>query len=344
MTPPVGSRVGLGTWAIGGPGRRGGWGAQADADSLAAIHAALDRGVDWLDTAPLYGRGHAEELIGRALAERPDAVRSVRVATKCGWPWVGRRARPFARLTAASIRAELEQSLRRLRAERVDLYQIHHPRPPEQLAEGWEELARLRERGLLGACGVCNAGVADLQRLRAIAPVASLQVPYSLLRRDAEDDLLPYCRRHGIPVLAASPLHSGMLADGFGRARVARLPGDDWRRGHRDFTEPRLGAHLRAVERLRAMAGGRPLAWLALGWLLAQPGVHAAILGARHPRQVAEALTPWPELDEAEVAGLGAAAGPRAPRHDADRDPLRASVLRYDDPLEPVGEPWESAD
>jgi len=312
MTPPVGSRVGLGTWAIGGPGRRGGWGAQADSDSLAAIHAALDRGVDWLDTAPLYGRGHAEELTGRVLAERPDAGRAVRVATKCGWPWVGRRARPFARLTATSVRNELEQSLRRLRAERVDLYQIHHPRPPEQLAEGWEELARLRERGLIAACGVCNAGVADLERLRPIAPVAALQVPYSLLRREAESDLLPYCRRHGIPVLAASPLHSGMLADGFGRARVARLPGDDWRRGHYEFQDPRLGAHLRAVERLRALARGRPLAWLALGWLLAQPGVHAAILGARHPRQVAEALTPWPALDEAEAARLGTAAEPRA--------------------------------
>jgi aryl-alcohol dehydrogenase-like predicted oxidoreductase len=301
-------RVGLGTWAIGGPGWRGGWGAQSDADSLATIHAALDRGVDWLDTAPLYGRGHAETLIGHALADRPRRGRDVRIASKCGWPWVGRRARPFARLTAASVRGELEQSLRRLRAERVDLYQVHHPRPPEQLAEGWEELARLRERGLVGACGVCNAGVADLERLRAIAPVESLQIPYNLLHRDAEDEVLPYCRRHGIPVLAASPLHSGMLADGFDRARVSRLPGDDWRRGHRDFTEPRLTACLRAVERLRAAAGGRPLARLALGWLLAQPGVHAAILGARHPRQVAEALTPWPELDVAAAARLGTAA------------------------------------
>ena len=313
MTAPVGSRVGLGTWAIGGPGWRGGWGAQADADSLATIHAALDRGVDWLDTAPLYGRGHAEELIGRALAERPGDGRGVRIATKCGWPWVGRRARPFARLTAASVRAELEQSLRRLRAERVDLYQIHHPRPPEQLAEGWEELARLREQGVVGACGVCNAGIADLERLRAIAPVAALQVPYNLLRRDAEADLLPHCRRHGIPVLAASPLHSGVLADGFGRARVARLRGDDWRRGHRDFTGPRLGAHLRAVEQLRTIAGGRPLPWLALAWLLAQPGVHAAILGARTPRQVAEALTPWPKLEAAEVARLGTLAASPLP-------------------------------
>ena len=318
MTPPVAGpaglgRVGLGTWAIGGPGRRGGWGAQADADSVATIHAALDRGIDWLDTAPLYGRGHAEELVGRALAERPAGGRGVRIATKCGWPWVGRRARPFARLTAASVRTELEQSLRRLRAERVDLYQIHHPRPPEQLADGWEELSRLRERGLVGACGVCNATVADLDRLRAIAPVETLQVPYSLLRRDAEADLLPYCRRHGIPVLAASPLHSGMLADGFDRARVARLPGDDWRRAHPDFRDPRLGAHLHAVERLRALAGGRPLAWLALGWLLAQAGVQSAILGARHPRQVAEALTPWPEVDAAEAARLGAVAGSPLP-------------------------------
>ncbi len=320
MTAPVGSRVGLGTWAIGGPGRRGGWGTQADADSLATIHAALDRGVDWLDTAPLYGRGHAEELIGRALAERPGDGRGVRLATKCGWPWVGRRARPFARLTAASIRGELEQSLRRLRTERIDLYQIHHPRPPEQLAAGWQELARLRERGLIGACGVCNATVADLDRLLAIAPVEALQVPYSLLRRDAEAKLLPYCRRHGIAVLAASPLHSGMLADGFDRARVARLPGDDWRRGHPDFNDPRLAGHLRAVERLRAVAGGRPLAWLALAWLLAQPGVHAAILGARHPRQVADALTQWPKLEAAEVSRLGTLAASPLPGHPKSYD------------------------
>ena len=321
-------RIGLGTWAIGGPGWRGGWGAQADADSLAAIHAALDRGVDWLDTAPLYGRGHAETLIGRALAERALAERAlaeralaeranagcgVRVASKCGWPWVGRRARPFARLTAASVREELQQSLRRLRAERVDLYQIHHPRPPEQLAEGWEELARLRDRGLIGACGVCNATVADLDRLRAIAPVAALQVPYSLLRRDAEAEVLPYCRRHGIAVLASSPLHSGMLADGFDRARVTRLPGDDWRRQHPEFRDPRLAAHLQVVERLRAVAGERPLARTALAWVLAQPGVHGAILGARHPHQVAEALTPWPELDADEAARLGAVAASPSP-------------------------------
>ncbi len=308
----VPGRVGLGTWAIGGPGWRGGWGAQADADSLATIHAALDRGVDWLDTAPLYGRGHAEELIGTALRGRSDRDR-VHIATKCGWPWVGRRARPFARLTAASVRDELQQSLRRLRAERIDLYQIHHPRPPEQLAEGWEELARLRERGLIGACGLCNAGVADLDRLRAIAPVATLQVPYSLLRRDAEEELLPYCRRHGIAVLAASPLHSGMLTGGFDRARAARLPGDDWRREHHDFTDPLLAAHLQVVERLRAVTGGRPLARLALGWVLAQPGVHAAILGARRPAQVFEALTPWPGLDAGEVSRLSAAATSPSP-------------------------------
>lgn len=307
MTAPVASRIGLGTWAIGGPGWRGGWGAQTDADSLAAIHAALDGGVDWLDTAPLYGRGHAETVIGRALAERPDAGRGVRVATKCGWPWVGRHARPFARLTAASVRGEMHASLRRLRVERIDLYQVHHPRPPEQLAEGWEELARLRERGLIGACGLCNAPAAVVDRLRAIAPVATLQVPYSLLRRGAETELLPYCRSRGIAVLAASPLHSGMLTTGFDRARVARLRGDDWRREHRDFRDPRLGAHLQIIERLRAVAGGRPLTRLALGWLLAQPGVHAAILGARRPQQVVEALTPWPELDAGEVARLSAA-------------------------------------
>lgn len=307
MNPPVGSRIGLGTWAIGGPGWRGGWGAQTDADSLAAIHAALDCGVDWIDTAPLYGRGHAEALIGRALAERPGAACGVRVATKCGWPWAGRRARPFARLTAASIRGELHASLRRLRAERIDLYQIHHPRPPAQLVEGWEELARLRERGLIGACGLCNAGAADVERLHAVAPVAALQTPYSLLRREAEAEVLPCCRRRGIAVLAASPLHSGMLAAGFDRAQVARLPGDDWRREHPDFRDPRLGAHLRVIERLRSAAGGRPLAQMALGWLLAQPGVHAAILGARRPQQVVEALTPWPAIGAADAAWFSAA-------------------------------------
>ena len=308
MSAPLGSRVGLGTWAIGGPGWRGGWGAQEDADSLATIHAALDRGVDWLDTAPLYGRGHAETLIGRALAERTDPGRPVRVATKCGWPWVGRRARPFPRLTAASIRAELQMSLRRLRLDRIDLYQIHHPRPPQQLVEGWEELARQRERGVIGAAGICNCTAGELDRLRAIAPVATVQVPYSLLRREAEEELLPYCGRHGIAVLAASPLRSGMLTTGFDRARAARLAGDDWRRQHAAFRDPQLAAHLAAIERLRAVAGARPLVGLALGWVLAQPGVQAAILGARRPAQVAEALDPWPDLDAGEVARLSAAA------------------------------------
>ncbi len=309
MITPQASRVGLGTWAIGGPGWRGGWGTQADSDSLAAIHTALDCGVDWLDTAPLYGRGHAETLIGRALAERPDTGRLVRIATKCSWPWVGRRARPFARLTATSVREELNQSLKRLQTKHIDLYQIHHPFPPEQLAEGWEELARLRECGLIGACGVCNATVSDLDQLRAIAPVATLQVPYNLLRRDAEAEILPYCRRHGIAVLAASPLNSGMLTDEFSRARVERLPGDDWRRDHPNFQEPRLNRHLEIVSRLRSVAGERSLVRLALGWLLAQPGVHGAILGARHQNQVAEALTPWPALEAEEADHLSSVAG-----------------------------------
>lgn len=302
------SRVGLGTWAIGGPGWRGGWGTQDKADSLATIHAAIDRGIDWIDTAPLYGRGRAEALIGRALVERTDSGRPVQVATKCGWPWVGRRARPFARLTAASIRDELHSSLRRLRVDRIDLYQIHHPQPAEQLAEGWEELARQRERGLIGAVGICNCTVQELDFLRAIAPVATVQVPYNLLHRGAEKELFPYCSRHGVTALAASPLHSGMLVTGFNRDRVTRLPGDDWRRRHAEFKDPQLSGYLQVIERLNTTAGDRSLARLSLAWVLAQPGVHAAILGARRPEQVEEALDPWPELGKDEVTQLSAVA------------------------------------
>ena len=298
------SRIGLGTWSIGGSGWPGGWGEQDSADSLATIHAALDHGVNWLDTSPLYGRGRAEMIIGQALAQRTNSRSLVQIATKCGWPWVGRRKRPVARLTGASIRDELNSSLRRLRTDRVDLYQIHHPTPAGQLEEGWEELARQRERGIIGAAGICNCTVSDLERLSSIAPVSTVQIPYNLLQRDAEETLLPYCRRHGIAVLASSPLQNGMLTTRFDRKRVAQLPGNDWRRHHPNFQEPRLSSYLEVIQDLRAAVENQPLARIALGWVLAQPGVHAAILGARLPHQINEALRPWPNLDEDNVASL----------------------------------------
>ena len=301
------SRIGLGTWSIGGPGWSGGWGAQDNADSLATIHAALDHGVNWLDTSPLYGRGRAETIVGQALAQRANSRCFVQIATKCGWPWVGRRKRPFARLTRASIRDELNSSLRRLRTDRIDLYQIHHPTPTEQLEEGWEELARQHEKGVIGAVGICNCTVNDLKRVRSIAPVSTVQVSYNVLQRDAEETLLPFCRKHGIAVLASSPLHSGMLTTRFDRSRVAQLPGNDWRRRHPDFQEPLLSAYLEVVQSLRTAAGNQPLARIALGWVLSQPGIHAAILGARLPCQVSEALRPWPNMDGDNVARVIAA-------------------------------------
>lgn len=294
--------LGFGAWAIGGGDWSFGWGSQDDRDSVAAIREALDLGVNWIDTAAVYGLGHSEEVVARALE---GVARRPYVFTKCGRVWNERRE-VGKRLTAASVRAECEASLRRLRVERIDLYQVHWPEPDEDVEEGWTELARLRAEGKVRWIGVSNFSVGQLERARSIAPVTSLQPPYSLLRREIEPDILPYCRRHGIGVLAYSPMASGLLTGAWTRARHAALPEDDWRK-HKNplFQEPRFSGALAGVETIRGVAarhGVSPGA-VALAWVLGNPAVTGAIVGARRAGQLTELVA---------AAGLELTSGERA--------------------------------
>jgi len=242
------TKVGLGTWAIGGGGWAYGWGPQDDAESMAAIRRALDLGINWIDTAAVYGLGHSEEIIGRALAGRRDEVI---IATKCGLVWDEGSTTPYGRLKAESVRREAEASLRRLEVEVIDLYQIHWPDPDADIEEAWGVIADLIREGKVRYGGVSNFSVEQLKRVQAIHPVASLQPPYSMLRRGIEEDLLPYCAANDIGVIAYSPMQAGLLTGKFTKERVANLPDDDWRKRNSRFQEPDLSANLAFVEKLR---------------------------------------------------------------------------------------------
>ncbi len=279
--------VGFGTWALGGSGWKFAWGPQDDADSVAAIHRALDLGINWIDTAAVYGFGHSEEVVGRAVKGRRS---SVILATKCGRVRQAGTDEIGSCLRAASVRAEIEASLRRLGTDRIDLYQVHWPKPEEEIEEGWEEIARAVKAGKIRYAGVSNFSREQIERVRKIHPVASLQPPYSMLRRDVEAELLPWCAANGIGVVAYSPMQTGLLAGKFTRERIAALPADDWRRASPYFTEPLLTKNLAVVEGLRAIAarGGRSVAELAVAWVLRRPEVTSAIVGSRRPGQVDE--------------------------------------------------------
>ena len=278
------SRVGFGAWAIGGPEYDWGWGEQDDEQSLAAIHRALELGVNWIDTAAQYGFGHSEEVVGRALAgldERPF------VFTKGGQPEGPNRA-TLQTLKRDSLRRECEASLRRLGADAIDLYQLHFPIPDEEVEEGWTTLAELKDEGLIRHIGVSNFSVEQLRRAQAIAPVETLQPPYSLLDREVEDEILPFCEREGIGVIVYSPMASGMLTGKMTRERIQGLPDDDWRRRSDRFREPQLSRNLELVERLKRVGerhGVSPGA-VAVAWTLQNPAVDGAIVGFRRPDQV----------------------------------------------------------
>jgi aryl-alcohol dehydrogenase-like predicted oxidoreductase len=280
------TRVGYGAWAIGGSGWQFAWGSQDDNESIVAIHRALELGVNWIDTAAVYGLGHSEEVVGRALKEwrgsRPY------VFTKCGLRGDAKGDVQKV-LSADSIRGEVEESLRRLSVDVIDLYQIHWPPDPDSasLEEGWSTLADLKREGKVRWIGVSNFNVQQLRRAQAIAPVTSLQPRYSLVHREIDDEILPYCLSEGIGVIVYSPMASGLLTGAMTRERAARLPKDDWRRGHPDFTGPNLSHNLTLVEHLRAIANrhSRSVGEIAITWTLRHPAVTGAIVGARNPRQ-----------------------------------------------------------
>jgi aryl-alcohol dehydrogenase-like predicted oxidoreductase len=278
--------VGYGAWAIGGSGWQFAWGSQDENDSIAAIHRSLELGVNWIDTAAVYGLGHSEEVVARALKTWPGT--RPYVFTKCGLRWdVNGNVRKV--LSADSIRREVEDSLRRLSLEAIDLYQIHWPPDPDsaQLEEGWSQLAQLQRQGKVRWIGVSNFNVQQLRRAQTIAPVTSLQPQYSLVHRETEDQILPYCLQEGIGVIVYSPMASGLLTGAMTRERAAKLPKDDWRKNHPDFSEPALSRNLALVERLREIARrhNRSAGEVAIAWTLHNPAVTGAIVGARNARQ-----------------------------------------------------------
>ena len=278
--------VGYGAWAIGGSGWQFSWGSQDDNESIAAIHRALELGVNWIDTAAVYGLGHSEEVVARALKSwtgpRPY------VFTKCALRWDA-TGQVRKVLSADSIRREVEDSLRRLQVDVIDLYQIHWPPDPDsaELEEGWSTMAALQREGKVRWIGVSNFDVQQIRRAQTIAPAASVQPPYSLIHREAENEILPYCEREKIGVIVYSPMASGMLTGAMTRQRIDRLAREDWRRGSPDFNEPNLSRNLALVECLRRIAEnhGRGVGEVAIAWTLHNPAVTGAIVGARNARQ-----------------------------------------------------------
>jgi aryl-alcohol dehydrogenase-like predicted oxidoreductase len=278
--------VGYGAWAIGGSGWQFSWGAQNDDDSMAAVHRALELDVNWIDTAAVYGLGHSEEVVGRALKTWSGA--QPYVFTKCGLRW-NASGQIEKVLRRDSIRKEAEESLRRLNVDIIDLYQIHWPPDPDsaELEESWSTLAELKREGKVRWIGVSNFSVKQIRRTKAIAPVTSVQPPYSLINRAAEEDLLPYCVREGIGVIVYSPMASGLLTGAMTRERAAKLSKDDWRSTDPEFQEPRLSQNLMLVEKLREIGNrhGRSPGEVAIAWTLRNPAVTGAIVGARGARQ-----------------------------------------------------------
>ena len=300
------TRVGYGAWAAGGSGWQFAWGSQDDNDSIAAIHRALELGVNWIDTAAVYGLGHSEEVVARALKSwsgpRPY------IFTKCALRWDA-DGNVQKVLSADSIRREVEDSLRRLSLDTIDLYQIHWPPDPDSpaLEEGWSTLAALKREGKVRWIGVSNFNVEQLKRAQAIAPVTSLQPPYSLVHREVEDKILPYCLREGIGVIVYSPMASGLLTGAMTRERASKLPQDDWRRGHPDFTEPNLSRNLALVQLLREIAKrrNRSIGEVAIAWTLHHPAVTGAIVGARNAKQAEGVMRAGDlQLDNKEVSEI----------------------------------------
>jgi aryl-alcohol dehydrogenase-like predicted oxidoreductase len=277
--------TGCGSWAVGGAGWAFGWGHQDDSDSIAAILRALELGVNWIDTAAVYGLGHGEEIVARALEEWKG--KTPLVFTKCGLIWDA-QGQITRKMTASLIRKECEDSLRRLRTDVIDLYQVHWPpHIVTEIEEGWATLAALRKEGKVRWIGVSNFNAAQMERCRAIADLTSLQPPYSLIRREIEPEILPYCRQHSIGVITYAPMASGLLTGAMTAERAANLPDDDWRKRDPEFNEPNLSRNLALVERLKRVAArfGRTPGEVAIAWVLSNPAVTGAIVGTRSAKQ-----------------------------------------------------------
>lgn len=279
------TRLGIGAWAMGGGGWAFSWSHQDDAASIRAIHAALDAGMNWIDTAAVYGLGHSEEVVAQALKSysgpRPY------IFTKCARNWDANR-QIVKLLKRDAVRTECENSLRRLQVDTIDLYQIHWPEPDEDIEEGWGTLAELQKEGKVRWIGVSNFNAAQMERISSIARITSLQPPYSLMRREIEGSILPYTAEHGIGVLAYSPMGSGMLTGAMSRERIANLPSDDWRTRSPHFQEPLLTRNLRIADKVIEIAKrtGRTPSEIALAWVLSHPAITAAIVGIRSAEQV----------------------------------------------------------
>jgi len=276
--------IGIGAWAMGGGGWAFAWGPQDDDDSVAAIHAALDAGINWIDTAAVYGLGHSEEVVARALKGRS---RKPFVFTKCERVWNERREIGKS-LKADSIRREVEASLRRLELDTIDLYQIHWPEPEEDIEEGWTELARLQKEGKVRYIGVSNFSISQMQRAQTIAPITSLQPPYSIVTREIEKEILPFTSQNQIGIIVYSPMSAGLLTGAMTRERVANFAAEDWRRNLPNFREPLLSRNLKLVELLRDIGNrhGRTPGEVAIAWTLNHPAVTGAIVGFRSAKQV----------------------------------------------------------
>jgi aryl-alcohol dehydrogenase-like predicted oxidoreductase len=297
--------IGVGAWAMGGGGWKFGWGPQDDQDSVDAIRAAVDAGLNWIDTAAIYGLGHSEEVVARAL---DGVTRKPYIFTKCERVWDD-KGEIRGSLKAESIRREVEASLRRLRVDVIDLYQVHWPEPDADVEEGWTEMARLKEEGKVRWIGVSNFNAAQMERAWKIAPITSLQPPYSMLSPEIEESILPFVAAHNIGVIVYSPMKSGLLSGAMTRERVAAMPVDDFRRRTPNFQEPKLTRNLELVELLRAIGArhGRTPGEVAIAWTLRRPEVTAAIVGLRAPGQLAGVIGAAEfRLSEAEVSEISA--------------------------------------
>jgi aryl-alcohol dehydrogenase-like predicted oxidoreductase len=296
--------IGFGAWAIGGGGWAFAWGPQDDAESIATIREAIDLGINWIDTAAVYGLGHSEEVVAKAL----EGVRNrPYVFTKCGRVW-DENKQIGKWIKGDSIRRECEASLKRLKVDVIDLYQMHWPEPDEDIEEGWQTMVKLKEEGKVRWIGVSNFSAEQMARVAKFGPITSLQPPYSMIRPEVEESVLPHCQSHNIGVIAYSPMASGLLTGAMTRERIAAMPADDWRKEkNKHYQEPLLTRNLNLVELLKKIGGrhGKTAGEAAVAWVLRHPAVTGAIVGARRPGQLKELLgaAEW-RLTPAEVGEI----------------------------------------